>query len=151
MSSQAADLSRHLARHAEAVCRYYLPNGRRNGRYWLVGDVYDTPGRSLYVRLTGPQYGPGAAGRWTDAATGEHGDLIDLIALNRGLARFRDTCDEVRRFLSLPPAVAEAGSVPPAPRNSPEAARRLFRAGVSIIGTRAEAYLRARGITGRLD
>jgi hypothetical protein len=41
--------------------------------------------------------------------------------------------------------------VPPAPHNSPEAARRLFRAGVSIIGTQAEAYLRARGITGRLD
>jgi Toprim domain len=41
--------------------------------------------------------------------------------------------------------------VPPAPHNSPEAARRLFSAGVSIVGTKAEAYLRARGITGRLD
>ncbi len=151
MSGQAADLSRHLARHAEAVCRYYLPNGRRNGRYWLVGDVHDTPGRSLYVRLAGPQSGPGAAGKWSDAATGEHGDLIDLIAANRGLGRFRDACHEARRFLSLPPAFAGAGAVPPAPRNSPEAARRLFRAGVPIIGTRAEAYLRARGITGRLD
>jgi hypothetical protein len=44
-----------------------------------------------------------------------------------------------------------AGSGPPAPRNSPEAARRLFRAGVPIIGTPVEAYLRARGIGGRLD
>ena len=40
----------------------------------------NTPGRSLYVRLQGPDYGPGAAGKWTDAATGEHGDLLDLIA-----------------------------------------------------------------------
>ena len=151
MSGQAAELARHLARHAEAVCRYYLPNGRRNGRYWLVGDVHDTPGRSLYVRLAGPQSGPGAAGKWSDAATGEHGDLIDLIAANRGLGRFRDACHEARHFLSLPPAFAGAGAVPPAPRNSPEAARRLFRAGVPIIGTRAEAYLRTRGITGRLD
>ena len=47
--------------------------------------------------------------------------------------------------------IAAFASVPPAPHNSPEAARRLFRAGVSIIGTQAEAYLRARGITGRLD
>jgi Toprim domain-containing protein len=151
MSGQAAELARHLARHAEHVCRYYLPKGRRCGRYWLTGDVHDTPGRSLYVRLAGPESGPGAAGHWTDAATAEHGDLIDLIADNRGLRSFREACHEARRFLSLPPAFAGAGSVPSAPRNSPEAARRLFRAGVSIIGTQAEAYLRARGITGRLD
>ena len=31
MSSQAAELAQHLARHAEAVCRHYLPNGRRKG------------------------------------------------------------------------------------------------------------------------
>lgn len=90
MSGQAADLARRLARHAEAVCRYYLPNGRRCGHYWLVGDVHNTRGRSLYVRLTGPDYGPGAAGKWSDAATGEHGDLLDLIAANRGVGRFRD-------------------------------------------------------------
>jgi hypothetical protein len=156
MSGQAAELARHLARQAEAVCRYYLPKGRRNGRYWLTGDVHDTPGRSLYVRLAGPESGPGAAGHWTDAATAEHGDLIDLIAGNRGLRSFREACHEARRFLSLPPVFPPlsrrgACSVPPAPHNSPEAARRLFRAGVSIIGTQAEAYLRARGITGRLD
>ena len=37
------------------------------------------------------------------------------------------------------------------PSNSPEAARRLFRAGCPIPGTQAEAYLRARGITGHID
>jgi len=138
MSGQAADLARRLARHAEAVCRYYLPNGRRCGHYWLVGDVHNTRGRSLYVRLAGPDYGPGAAGKWTDAATGEHGDLLDLIAANRGLA------------LSLPsPEIAPRDA--PAPRGSAEAARRLFRAGLPIAGTHAEAYLRARGITVPLD
>ena len=60
----------------------------------------------------------------TDAATGEHGDLIDLIAGNRGLASFRDACHEARRFLSLPrlpllrhrcprAACATAGGRPP--------------------------------------
>ena len=49
----------------------------------------NTPGRSLYVRLHGPESGPGAAGKWTDAATGEHGDLLDLIARNRDLAPSR--------------------------------------------------------------
>ena len=33
MSSQAAELARRLARDAEAVCRHYLSNGRRQGRY----------------------------------------------------------------------------------------------------------------------
>ena len=55
----AGELARRLARNAEAVCRHYLSNGRRSGRYWLAGDVRNTPGRSLYVRLTGPEFGPG--------------------------------------------------------------------------------------------
>ena len=66
MSSQAAHLARCLARDAEVVCRHYLSNGRRRGRYWIVGDVANTPGRSLYVRLTGPDSGKGAAGKWTE-------------------------------------------------------------------------------------
>jgi hypothetical protein len=66
MSGPAAELARRLARDAEAVCRYYLSNGRRQGRYWTVGDVQNTPGRSLYVRLHGPDSGPGAAGKWTE-------------------------------------------------------------------------------------
>ncbi|MBL0899102.1 MAG: hypothetical protein IBJ17_10460 [Reyranella sp.] len=66
MSSHAADLARRLARNAEAVCRHYLSNGHREGRYWLVGDVSNTRGRSLFVRLYGPDHGKGAAGKWTE-------------------------------------------------------------------------------------
>ena len=63
MDSAAAEIARRLSREAEAVCRHYLSNGRRKGRYWIVGDIENTPGRSLYVRLSGPDYGPGAAGK----------------------------------------------------------------------------------------
>jgi hypothetical protein len=66
MSSQAAMLAHRLARDAEAVCRHYLSNGRRQGRYWLVGDVANTPGRSLFVRLKGPDSGKGAAEHKTE-------------------------------------------------------------------------------------
>ena len=59
------ELQFHLARHAEQVCRHYLSNGRREGSYWLVGDVANTPGRSLFVRLRGPISGKGAAGIMT--------------------------------------------------------------------------------------
>ncbi len=74
MREHASDLARRLAQNAEAVCRHYLSNRRRQGCYWLVGDIGNSAGRSLYVRLTGPEFGKGAAGKWTDAATGEHGD-----------------------------------------------------------------------------
>lgn len=137
----ATEVARHLGQEAEAVCRYYLPNGRRQGRYWLVGDVIGTPGRSLYVRLFGER-----AGKWTDAATGEHGDLIDLIALNRGLD-FGAALDEARSFLRLPlvPPVP-ASREPSAPSGSPEAARLLFAASKPIAGTLAERYLWHRGL-----
>jgi hypothetical protein len=94
----AGELARRLSSHAEAVCRHYLKAGRKEGRYWLVGDTSGAPGRSLYVRLSGPESGRGAAGHWTDAATDEHGDLLDLIALNRGLTSVRDAKDEFARF-----------------------------------------------------
>jgi hypothetical protein len=77
MARDASELAHCLAREAEAVCRYYLSNGRRQGRYWLVGDVHNTPGRSMFVRLQDSPKGP--AGKWTDAATGEHGDLLDIL------------------------------------------------------------------------
>jgi hypothetical protein len=152
MSGLAADLARRLARDAELVCRHYLSHGSRQGRYWIVGDVQNTPGRSLYVRLNGAESGPGAAGKWTDAATLEHGDLLDLIALNRGFDRLSDTLDEARSFLALPrPEPPQTLSRSRVPSGSPEAARRLFHAGRPIAGTLAEAYLRARGITASLD
>jgi hypothetical protein len=146
--SPAAELAHRLARDAEAVCRHYLSNGRREGRYWLVGDVANTPGRSLFVRLTGPDTGKGAAGKWTDSAAGQHGDLLDLIAMNRGLDRFRDVLDEARTFLSLPrPEPANSRNRRPAPCGSPESARRLFAMARPLAGTIAETYLRTRGIT----
>src|SRR5208283_4263726 len=111
-SRSIADLARHLARHAEPVCRYYLSNGRRQGRYWLVGDVDNAPGRSLYVRLFGPETGKGAAGKWTDAATGSHGDLLDLIRHNHPLADIHDAPAQPRPFLTLPepPAVPRSNA-----------------------------------------
>ena len=146
MPSTASELARRLAGNAEAVCRYYLSNGYRQGRYWLVGDVGNSPGRSMYVRLNGPESGKGAAGKWTDAATGQHGDLLDLIAANRRLDAVRDILDEARTFLSLPkPEVVDRQ--PPVLAGSPEAARRLFAGSKPILGTVAETYLRERGVT----
>lgn len=146
MPGDASELARRLARDAEAVCRHYLSQGRRQGRYWMVGDVRNTPGRSMYVRLSGPESGPGAAGRWSDAASAEHGDLLDVIRESRGLMAFREVADEARRFLSLPRTEPPVAPRAPAPRGSAEATRRLWAIAKPIAGTLAEAYLRNRGI-----
>ena len=152
LPSPAAELARLLSEKAERVCRHYLSTGRRCGHYWTVGDVGNTPGRSLYVRLRGPSSGKGAAGKWCDAATGEHGDLIDLIRLNCGFESLSETLDEARSFLSVPrPEPAPRTRREPARRNAFQAARRLFAIGRPVLGTLAEAYLRARGITAPLD
>src|SRR5215210_2961982 len=87
--------------------------------------------------------------KWTDAESGQHGDLLDLIRLNRGCNTLREILDEARAFLSLPraPNPEPRWSTPdPAPRNSPEAARRLFRAGKPLAGTLAAVYLTGRGL-----
>jgi Toprim domain len=149
MPGYAGELARRLAREAEAVCRPYLSNGRREGRYWLVGDVKNTPGRSMFVRLSGPESGQGAAGKWTDAATGEHGDLLDVIGATCALDDFHDVESEARRFLSLPRRHHSAPKVRPAsaPTGSPESARRLFAMSQPIPRTLVETYLRNRGIT----
>jgi len=148
MAENASELARRLAGQAEAVCRHYLSNGRRDGRYWLVGDARNTPGRSLFVRLKGADSGKGAAGKWTDAATGEHGDLLDVIRESCGLVDFKDVADEARTFLSLPHPEPQPRQRPASARlGSSEAARRLFAMSQPITGTLVESYLRKRGIT----
>ena len=148
MSTPASDLARRLAEQAETVCRHYLSNGRRAGRYWIVGDVRNAPGRSMFVRLKGPASGKGAAGRWRDAATGEHGDLLNVIRESCGLSDLRDVVEEARRFLSLPRSETQSKQpIAPAPAGSPESARRLFAMAKPLSGTVAETYLQRRGIT----
>ena len=147
MSGSAAELARRLGDHAEAVCREYLSNGRRVGNYWIVGDVHNTEGRSMHVRLK--TNAKGLAGKWVDEATLEFGDLLDVIRESCGLAEFRDVADEARRFLAMPRPQGQdpdASHRPAAARGSPEAARRLFAMSQPIAGTLAERYLRGRGI-----
>ena len=114
MSSQAAELARRLARDAEAVCRHYLSNGRREGRYWLVGDVRNTPGRSLFVRLHGPDSGKGAAGH------------MDRCRHRLSMAIF--STSSLSTGASMPSRRARRGTCVPAPATTGPAPDRTRRA-----------------------
>ncbi len=147
MTGSASELARRLGEHAEAVCREYLSNGHRSGNHWMVGDVRNTCGRSMHVRLKANAKGP--AGRWVDEATSEFGDLLDVIRESCGLVDFREVADEARRFLAMPlpsPQSHGAERQRAAARGSPDAARRLFAMSQPIAGTLAERYLAGRGI-----
>jgi hypothetical protein len=138
----ASELAGRLAEHAEAVCSHYLSAGHKAGNYWIVGDVANSKGRSLYVHLAGTR-----KGRWTDAATGQFGDLLDLVRETCGLVDFRDVADEARRFLNEPkpePASPQGNDTSPsgAPdRPAAERARRLLRMTQPLAGTLGETYL----------
>ncbi len=70
-----------LAQRAEEFARWLLPNGERVGQDWCVGSVKGEAGKSCKVCVEGDK-----AGRWADFAEGDqHGDLIDLLAANRGV------------------------------------------------------------------
>ena len=140
--SPAAAIAAALAARAEAVCRQYLPHGRRQGRYWVAGDLDGARGRSLFVRLRGP----GTPGKFTDAATGQNGDLLDLIRYRINAPTLRAALDEARRFLALEPAPDRDPGAPDAPYDATEAARRLWRRCRAIDGSHAERYLHARGL-----
>lgn len=150
MNESSGDLARRLAARALDVCRHYLPNGRKVGDYWIVGDARGARGKSLFVRLAGPHSGKGAAGKWMDAATGEHGDLLDLIAASCRLSSHRDALNEAQRFLGDLSERAPT-RIPYRRSNALLQAQRLFAASAPIKGTLAERYLASRGIVGVHD
>ena len=158
-----SDVVEALQARARDVAEAYAPGGRMDrGRYvalcpWRA----DRHAGSFYVNLTGPY-----AGKFHDHATGEHGDMLDLIQLALGADR-KGAFDEARRFLGLDaetPAQAairkRQAAVAAKSREASEVEAARARAGGmaaagdlgalaggSMAGTPVEAYLAGRGIT----
>ena len=91
-NQQRDALRAELLVRLESVLMTLLPAGKKRGQKYLVGDVLGSPGDSLEVSLKGEK-----AGLWHDHATGEGGDLFDLIAAHHGL----DTQAEFARVLEI--------------------------------------------------
>ncbi|MDH5528262.1 MAG: hypothetical protein OEY97_13270, partial [Nitrospirota bacterium] len=76
---------RELSDRLESMLAYLFPNGTTRNGTFQVGDLQGSKGNSLSVELTG-----GRRGLWTDFATGEGGDVIDLWAGANGLSARAD-------------------------------------------------------------
>jgi len=73
------EIVNRLAKQAPDVCRTLLPAGKNDGAEFRVGDVKNSPGKSLAVHLFGAK-----AGLWADFATGQKGDMLDLVEAVQG-------------------------------------------------------------------
>lgn len=138
----AGALASALAERVEQVCRSYLPGGARAGNYWQAGSVAGEKGRSLYVYLAGRN-----RGRWTDEATGEKGDLLDLIRAARGYARLIDAKDEAVAFLGNAPLPDRAVEATPTRVDTARLARFLQTARILGEDSPAARYLKRRGLS----
>jgi DNA primase len=142
----ASQLAEALAARIDELVPRLLPLARRRGAYWSIGNTDGEPGDSLYVRRHGER-----AGGWTDTATREFGDALDLVAVVLRLD-LRGAMREARGFLGItdgkpwqpPPPSAEVIKIDHGLR---AALLEIWRGTMLPQGTAAERYLRNRGIT----
>lgn len=91
----AQEISERLAERVESVCTLLLPGGRIVKDEYICGSVDGGEGKSLHVHLTGTY-----RGNWTDWATQEHGDLVDLWRTTRNTSR-TDAFRQVKEYLGI--------------------------------------------------
>ena len=91
----AGEIADILARSTESVVDHLTRSGRKDGQYINLGDKYGTEGNSLRINIHG-----NLAGKWTDWATGDHGDLLDLWCSIRG-CDLKTAISEAKSFAGI--------------------------------------------------
>lgn len=117
------EIRSELIARLESVLTTMFPAGKKRQGKFLIGDVLGSPGDSLEVVLTGDK-----AGLWTDRATGDGGDIFDLIAAYLGASIHADfprvlqeASDLLGRARSTP--VRKAKAAPPSDDLGPATAK----------------------------
>lgn len=96
-----AEIRKRLIDQIEQLCRELVPDGRRNGRYWIGRNPTraDTHAGSFWVLISGP-----AAGAWRDEAGVrgvDDGDVVRLVQYCKGLPDLKETRRECLKILGL--------------------------------------------------
>ena len=90
------EIAAMLAQQIDRLAPELLPDGRRMGQEWRCGGLDGGRGQSLGVHLSGSK-----AGVWSDFASGEAGDALDLVAAVRCGGNKRDAIRWARSWLGL--------------------------------------------------
>lgn len=90
-----SELSDRLAAKISSVAPMLLPNGKKVGSEWRAGSLGGEEGKSLGVHLTGSK-----AGVWSDFATGQGGDVLDLWCAVEGVS-IAQACKDVQKYLGI--------------------------------------------------
>jgi len=107
------EIRANLLSTLESVLKDMFPAGKVKRGKFLVGDILGSPGDSLEIVLTSEK-----AGLWTDRATGQGGDIFDLISAHLSLNVHSDFA-KVLGFAAYligkaPPAAAHKRKAEPA-------------------------------------
>ena len=109
--AQRDEVRAALLARLESVLDVLFPAGKKRRGNFVIGDILGSPGDSLEVVLDGDK-----AGLWTDRATGDGGDVFDLIAAQAGLRVSMDFA----RVLEHASALLGQASAPPVRRTRKE-------------------------------
>ena len=121
---------------AEDVSAMLLPGGKREGREWVAGSVNGEAGRSCKVAVEG-----GKRGRFSDFATGQSGDLLDLWQASKGIT-LPEALQESKKYLNITEPKFEKFADKTFRRPvAPKKAKRV------IEGAAVQQYLFDRGLT----
>lgn len=74
-----AEINRLLAADALNFCNSFVPGGKVEGKHYRCDNIMGGKGQSMVVDVRGAR-----AGKFKDFATGDGGDLLDLIAMQKG-------------------------------------------------------------------
>ena len=130
-------ISDRLNSVADSVCRHLLPDGKRQGHEWVVGNLDGAAGDSLKICISGSKIGVGA-----DFATGQtFGDLLDVWMAARG-CDLKTAMLEASNYLGVQPD--GRGTEPKKIYRRPDRPREVFR---PKPGSSGMAYLLSRGLT----
>jgi twinkle protein len=97
MSLDANALNRNLLDRCEEVCLHLLPNGKRRGAHWLVGDIFGSAGESLQITMTGS-----AAGRFIDFSNKDvkGATMLWLWSKVKGIS-YKEALNQAAEFLGV--------------------------------------------------